>query len=57
LLDVLGALVGIWYFIRSWLEPELWFWARVWNTLLMLACVGYAFFLINWHFLTPSLNY
>ena len=57
LLDVLGALVGIWYFIRSWLEPELWFWARVWNTLLMLACVSYAFFLINWHFLTLSLNY
>ena len=29
LLDVLGALVGIWYFVRSWRELDLWFWTRV----------------------------
>lgn len=57
LLDVLSVLVGIWYFIRSWRELDLWFWARVWNTFVMLACLGYAFFLINWRFLSPRLNY
>jgi CubicO group peptidase (beta-lactamase class C family) len=57
LVDVLGALVGIWYFVRSWQELDLWFWTRVWNTLLMLACVSYAAFLINWHLLSLSLNY
>lgn len=57
LIDVLSSFVGIWYFVRSWRELDLWFWARVWNTFVMLACVGYAFFLINWHFLSLSLNY
>ena len=27
------------------------------NTLLMLACMGYAFFLLNWHMLNFRLNY
>ncbi len=57
LLDVLAAIVGIWYFVRSWRELDLWFWARIWNSLLMLAFVGYAFFLVNWHLLTFRLNY
>ncbi len=57
LFDVLGALVGIWYFVRSWREADLWFWTRIWNTLLMLACLGYAFFLVNWHLLNFSVNY
>ena len=57
LLGVIGALGAIWYFVRSWREPDLWFWTRIWNTLLMLACLGYAFFLLNWHLLSFSLNY
>jgi CubicO group peptidase (beta-lactamase class C family) len=57
LLDVLGAIVGIWYFVRSWRELDLWFWTRVWNSLLMLACVGYAAFLLNWRILSLSLSY
>jgi len=57
LLDVLGALVGIWYFVRSWREFNLWFWTRIWNSLLMLASIGYAAFLVNWHILSFSLNY
>jgi CubicO group peptidase (beta-lactamase class C family) len=57
LVDVLGAFVGIWYFVVSWREFDLWFWTRIWNSLLMLACIGYAAFLLNWHFLSFSLNY
>ena len=57
LVDVFGAIVAIWYFVRSWREFDLWFWTRVWNFLLMLAFVGYAAFLLNWHTLTFSLNY
>ncbi len=57
LLDVLGGLVGIWYFVRSWREFDLWFWTRIWNTLLMFACLGYAFFLVNWHLFGFSVNY
>jgi CubicO group peptidase (beta-lactamase class C family) len=57
LVDVLGVIVGIWYFVRSWRELHLWFWTRAWNTLLMLAFIGYAAFVLNWHILNFSLNY
>ena len=56
-LGVIGALVAINYCVRSWRDGTLWFWTKVWNTLLMLACVGYAFFLLNWHMLNFRLNY
>jgi hypothetical protein len=57
LLGVLGTLVGINYCLRSWSDPGLWFWTKVWNTLLMLACFAYTFFLLNWHMLNFRLNY
>jgi CubicO group peptidase (beta-lactamase class C family) len=57
LLGVLGTIIAINYCVRSWAADGLWFWTRVWNTLLMLACVGYSFFLLNWHVLNFRLNY
>ncbi|HTV65414.1 MAG TPA: serine hydrolase domain-containing protein [Bryocella sp.] len=57
LLGVLGTVIAINYCVRSWAADGLWFWTRVWNTLLMLACVGYSFFLLNWHMLNFRLNY
>ena len=56
-LGVLGTFLAIEYCLRSWSEAGLWFWTRVWNTLLMLACAGFAFFLLNWHMLNFRLNY
>ncbi len=57
LLGAIGTLVAINYSLRSWSDTGLWFWTKVWNTLLMLACLGYTFFLINWHMLNFKLNY
>jgi len=57
LLNLLGAFAGMWYFVRAWQEVDLWFWTKVWSTLLMLACVGYAVFLVNWHLFNFSVNY
>lgn len=56
-LGVIGALVAMDYCLQSWKNGTLWFWTRVWNTLLMLACLGFAFFLLNWHMLNFRLNY
>ncbi len=56
-LGVLGTVVAINYCLRSWSDSGLWFWTKVWNTLLMLACIGYTFFLLNWHSLNFRLNY
>lgn len=56
-LGVVGTLVAINYCLRSWGDSGLWFRTKVWNTLLMLACIGYTFFLLNWHSLNFRLNY
>jgi len=57
LLGVIGTIVAINYCVRSWRSDGLWFWTKLWNTLLMLACLGYSFFLLNWHMLNFRLNY
>jgi CubicO group peptidase (beta-lactamase class C family) len=56
-LGLIGALIAINYCWRSWGNASLWFWTKLWNTLLMLACIGYAWFLLNWHMLNFRLNY
>ena len=56
-LGVGGALISVFFCLRSWKDETLWFWAKAWNTLLMLACMGYAFYLLNWHMLNFRLNY
>ena len=56
-LGILGALVSINYCLRSWTDAALWYWTKLWNTALMLACLGYVFFLLNWHMLNFRLNY
>ena len=56
-LGVIGALLAMNYCLQSWKNDLLWFWTKVWNMLLMLACLGFAFFLVNWHMLNFRLNY
>jgi CubicO group peptidase (beta-lactamase class C family) len=56
-LSLIGALIAINYCLRSWGNASLWFCTKLWNTLLMLACIGYAWFLLNWHMLNFRLNY
>lgn len=56
-LGVIGTVLAVNYCVKSWAAEGLWFWTRVWNTLLMLACAGYSFFLLNWHVLNFRLNY
>jgi len=56
-LGVVGTLIAIAYCLRSWQSEGLWFWTQVWNTLVMLACLGYSFYLLNWHLLNFRLNY
>ena len=56
-LGVLGSLAVIYAAIRSWRERNLWFWAKVWNLLVMLACIGFAWFAIHWNLLNFNMNY
>jgi CubicO group peptidase (beta-lactamase class C family) len=56
-IGVAGVALAFSYCMYSWTKPSLWVWTRIWNTLLLLACAGYAFFVLNWHMLNFHLNY
>jgi CubicO group peptidase (beta-lactamase class C family) len=56
-LGVLGSLAVIYAAIRSWGDRSLWFWAKMWNLLVMLACIGFAWFAIHWDLLNFNMNY
>lgn len=59
-IGVLGAagvilvLIGAY---RSWKDRNYWWWARVWNVVVLLACLGYVWFVIYWNLLDFNLNY
>jgi CubicO group peptidase (beta-lactamase class C family) len=54
---LIGSFASIDYCIHSWATNSLWIWTRIWNTLVLLACLGYVFFLLNWHMLKFNLTY
>lgn len=56
-IGVAGAALAIYYCAYSWKKSSLWVWTRIWNTLLLLACAAYVFFVVNWHMLNFHLNY
>jgi CubicO group peptidase (beta-lactamase class C family) len=57
LLGVVTSLLCVFGFGRSLGERSLWRWAKLWNGLLVLAFLGYAWFVLNWHMLNFNLNY
>ena len=56
-LGVAGTALAFYYCAYCWTKSPLWVWTRIWNTLLLLACVAYVFFVVNWHMLNFRLNY
>jgi hypothetical protein len=57
LIGIIGSLAAVYYAVRARSGGPPWVWAKVWNALLVVAFVGYTGFLLNWHFLAPSLRY
>jgi CubicO group peptidase (beta-lactamase class C family) len=60
LLGVLGAvgtIVVLLASLRSWRDPHAWFWGKVWNLLLLLACLGFVWFSYHWNLLNFNMNY
>lgn len=43
--------------LRSWRDHNSWWWAKAWNAIILLACIGYVWFVIYWNVLDFSLNY
>jgi CubicO group peptidase (beta-lactamase class C family) len=53
----LGSLVVIYHSIRCWIDKQRWFWSKIWNTFLSLACVGFFWFISHWNLLNFDLKY
>ncbi|HKD80925.1 MAG TPA: serine hydrolase domain-containing protein [Candidatus Angelobacter sp.] len=56
-LGALGTLVVLLACFRSWRDPHEWFWAKVWNLLLVLACLAFVWFSFQWNLLNFSMKY
>lgn len=57
LLAGLGSLIAIYNSLKSWSDGQQWFWNKIWNTFLAVACVGFFWFIYHWHLLNFHLNY
>ena len=57
ILGALGTIVVLIASLRSWKDPHAWFWGKVWNLLLLLACLGFVWFSYHWNLLNFNLNY
>jgi len=56
-IGVLGTLVTLYNCVKMWGNPSRWFWSKVGETLIALACLGLTGFVFQWHMLALSLNY
>lgn len=56
-LGALGTVVVLIACLRSWRDQQVWFWAKVWNLLVLLACIGFVWFSYHWNLLNFNLNY
>jgi hypothetical protein len=54
---VIGMFPVIFSALRTWGNRQRWFWSKVGETMIALACVGLTWFVFNWHLLALSLKY
>ena len=57
LIGAVGTLVVIFATFRMWSAPHLWKGARWLNLIIMLACIGFTWFVIHWHMINFNTNY
>lgn len=53
----MGSLVVLYNSIRCWTNKHCWFWSKIWNAFLALACVGFFWFIYHWNLLSFHLKY
>lgn len=56
-LGALGTLVALYNCVKAWGNPSRWFWSKVGEALIALACLGLTWFVFQWHMLALSLKY
>ncbi|HEY7403902.1 MAG TPA: serine hydrolase domain-containing protein [Candidatus Angelobacter sp.] len=56
-IGALGTVVVLLACFRSWRDPHEWFWAKMWNFVLVVACFAFVWFSYQWNLLNFNLNY
>ena len=56
-LGVVGTLVALYNVIKSWANEKRWWFTKIADSAIALACVGFVWFIFNWNMLHWSLNY
>ncbi len=56
-LGVLGTLVALYNNYRSWKIRDRWWWSKLHDSGIALACLGFSWFVLHWNILHWSLNY
>jgi CubicO group peptidase (beta-lactamase class C family) len=57
LIGAIGTLLVIYAVLRVWRDQSLWRWTRALNLLILLACLGFTWFLIHWNLINFNLKY
>lgn len=57
LIGVIGMFPVVYNALRSWGNRERWFWSKIGESAIAVACIGLTLFIFNWHALALSLNY
>jgi hypothetical protein len=56
-LGAMGTLLVLIACLRFWRDQSLWFWTKVWNFIVLVACIGFTWFVLYWNLLDFSKNY
>lgn len=56
-IGILGTLVALYNALHSWQEHGRWFWSKLGDSLIALACVAFVWFVFTWNMLHWSLRY
>jgi CubicO group peptidase (beta-lactamase class C family) len=56
-LGAAGVILVIIGALRSWRDHNVWFWSKVWNAVVLLACLGFTWIVIYWNVLDFNMNY
>jgi hypothetical protein len=57
LIGALGTAAVLLACYRSWRDRQAWFWARIWNLVIVVACIAFVWFALHWNLLNFSMNY
>jgi hypothetical protein len=57
LLGAFGTVIVLLACLRSWKDNHTWLWAKIWNLMVLLACLGFVWFAYHWNLLNFNLNY